>query len=787
MTRRLVALLVCVFLCVGRAVTSAPPEYQANRLPMFPILIVSEDKDPDGFLGQIKNQLAAQDMEVASVADLQAALGRLKMRKTFGALVLDSNMFDTTKPFPGELGSFLDALYSVNSPLPVFLITDSIPLGSLPAEQLRQLTGFVRKNEDTPSFIAGTIRNAALKYRDDSLPPFFKALAQYVDDCNYAWSTPGHAGGIGFLASTPGSAFMEFFGENLFRADLSSSMPQLGSILEHQGPAGEAERLAARIFGADHTFFVLNGTSTANKMVWDSIVAAGDIVIVDRNCHKSIMHAIIMTGGIPVYLTPTRNPYGIIGTIPLESFTPESLARVIARSPLTAGKRKPRIVVITNSTYDGLCYYVVGIKDRVGNEVDNLHFDEAWYGYARFHPLYAGRFGMSPEGEQSRHPPTFATQSSHKLLAAFSQGSMIHIRDGGERKVDHERFNEAFLMHESTSPFYPMFASLDVAAKMMEGDSGRRIMRNILWQAIRFRQKMAALSEQTAKDDWCFRVWQPEKIGSTSFAKADPERLMTDTSCWLLKDGDAWHGFKDFGKNQVMLDPIKVTILTPGVDETGRMAGNGIPAGVVSEFLRSRSVIPEKTGHYNILFLFAPGVTEGKAAVLLSRLLEFKQLYDSNAPVKQVLPKIAAQYPERYGEMRLRDLCQAMHEYLRKNNLPDMMAQVYASIPPQQMIPADSYAALVHGQTEYLALGELPGRVPAVMIVPYPPGIPVIMPGEKFGASDCPMLRYLRMCEDFDNLFPGFETEIHGVKTATRDDRLIYQVDCVKPEVAKSP
>ena len=779
--------------CVGMGVLfclfgALAVQGQSNRGPEFPVLVVSSDVSPGGFLENVKAELAEQDLRVVSVPDLQTGLGRLQQRKTFGALVLDVDVLGPDS-FEESLSAALASIREVNDPLPVFLLSEASVLARLLPDHLGQLSGYIRKNEDTPAFVAGTIRNAVAAYRAESLPPFFKALVEYVDSCRYAWSTPGHAGGLGFLASTPGTAFHEFFGENLLRADLSSSMPQLGSILEHQGPAGDAEREAAEIFGADYTFFVLNGTSTGNKIVWNSLLAPGDIVLVDRNCHKSIMHAIIMTGAIPAYLPPTRNPYGIIGTIPLDSFSAGEIAAAIgraSRAKAAQGGRKPRVVVITNSTYDGLCYSVLGIKDRVSDLVDNLHFDEAWYGYARFHPLYKGRYGMSPEGESARHPPTFATQSSHKLLAAFSQGSMIHVRNGGTVKVDPERFNEAFLMHTSTSPFYPMFASLDVAAKMMEGGSGIRILNSILGQAIQFRQKMAEIGSRIPEGDWWFRVWQPERIGSQAFEDVDPEHLLTHAEDWTLKDGESWHGFKDFGKNNVMLDPIKVTVLTPGIQVDGTMAEEGIPAGIVSEYLRAHGVVPEKTGHYNILFLFAPGVTEGKAGVLLARLLEFKKLYDRNAPLGEVLPDMAAQHPERYGAVGLRDLCRDMHGYLRQNQLSRLMMDVYEKIPEQRLIPTEAYGLLTHGRVEYVRTKDLPGRIPAVMVVPYPPGIPVIMPGEQFGAADSPMIRYLSMCEEFDNRFPGFETEIHGVNVETENGRRVYEVDCIAVDAADS-
>lgn len=486
----LIALIVFSPGIPGRASANETP---VDSLIDFPVLVVSNDRHPDrdesAAVDRIVGTLMLMNVTVISIPTCQDAQERFSARKDIGAVVVDWDLIQDEQaqtPTPRDLITFIR---DQNSAIPIFLMTGKTDIREIPAVVFANIEGFIRKNEDTPDFIAGTIKRAVGVYRDKSLPPFFKALVGYVDDYKYAWSTPGHAGGLGFLASVPGTAFFDFFGEHILRADLSSSMPELGSILEHEGPAGDAEKEAAETFGADYTFFVLNGTSTANKMVWHSMVTSGDMVVVDRNCHKSVMHAIIMTKAVPVYLVPTRNPYGIIGPIHMKTFDRSALEKAINECPLAKGdkKKKIRLIVVTNSTYDGLCYYVIGIKNRVSGLVENIHFDEAWYGYAKFHPLYDGRFGMSSMGEKIDHPPTYATQSTHKLLAAFSQGSMIHVKSGGKVRIDPERFNEAFLMHASTSPFYPMFASIDVSAKMMAGNSGRRIMDRCIKEAVTFR------------------------------------------------------------------------------------------------------------------------------------------------------------------------------------------------------------------------------------------------------------------------------------------------------------
>src|SRR6185436_13809009 len=291
---------------------------------------------------------------------------------------------------------------------------------------------FMRLFEDSPEFLARAIARSANLYLERLPPPMFKALMDYTFQASYSWHTPGHGGGTAFRKSPVGTLFYEFFGENTLRSDISVSVGKVGSLLDHTGPIAEGERNASRIFGTDETLFVVGGTSTANKIVWHGTVGKGDLVLCDRNCHKSILHSLIMTGATPIYLVPSRNGLGIIGPVSREQFSPASIKQKIAANKFAKENKGPvRLMVITNSTYDGLCYNVDPIKKSLANTVEVLHFDEAWYAYANFHELYDGYHAIS-----SRQPArasdaiTFATHSTHKLLAALSQASMIHIQQG---------------------------------------------------------------------------------------------------------------------------------------------------------------------------------------------------------------------------------------------------------------------------------------------------------------------------------------------------------------------
>src|SRR5436190_8139412 len=562
------------------------------------------------------------------------------------------------------------------------------------------------------------------------------------------------------------------FGENTLRSDISVSVGQLGSLLDHTGPIGAGERNAARIFGTDETLFVVGGTSTSNKIVWHGMVTRGDLVLCDRNCHKSILHSLIMTGATPIYLVPSRNGLGIIGPISREQFTPESIRAKIAanpHAPQTNGK--VRLLVMTNSTYDGLCYNVDAIKQILGDAVDVLHFDEAWYAYANFHEFYDGYHAISStRSTRATRAITFATQSTHKLLAALSQSSMIHVQHSDTERLDMARFNDAFMMHTSTSPQYGIIASCDVAAAMMEQPGGRALVQEMIEEALGFRRAMTAVKQQV-NDSWWFDVWQPDEIG---------EHPVDATSSWVLKPGAGWHGFEGLAENHVLVDPIKVTILTPGLSAGGDMHDQGIPAAVVTKFLSSRRIEIEKTGLYSFLVLFSMGVTRGKWSTLVTELLNFKDLYDSDAPLFRVLPALVEAHPEAYASIGLRELCDRMHHVYRDDNVPKAQRDMYTTLPEMAMRPADAYECLVRGDVESVDIDELGGRTLAVMLVPYPPGIPLIMPGERITAATQSIQDYLLYAREFDQRFPGFETDIHGLRFEPITTGRRYLVDCVK-------
>jgi lysine decarboxylase/arginine decarboxylase len=724
--------------------------------------------------------------DIASPADARAAYSNLP---SVGCILINWNLGGDSARNQKETIQLIHEIRNRNEDIPIFLMADptsETPV-SLTVDVIREVSEYIYVMEDTPEFIAGRITAAAKRYEDHLLPPFFRELVKFSKDFEYSWHTPGHAGGTAFRKSAAGRLFFSFFGEQLFRSDLSISVGELGSLLDHSGPVGEAERYAAKVFGADMTYFVTNGTSTANKIVYFGRVTKDDIVLVDRNCHKSAEHALTMTHSVAVYMVPTRNRYGIIGPIPPEEMTQKAIRAKIAANPLVKNlpSKIPVHAVITNSTYDGLCYHAPDTEALLGKSVDSIHFDEAWYAYARFNPLYKDRFAMRDGAKDPDGPTVFATQSTHKLLAALSQASMIHIRNG-RVPVDHCRFNEGFMMHSSTSPLYTIIASLDVSSKMMDGASGRMLTTESIEEAIRFRRTMARVEREiangTTKNDWWFSMWQPDTVTdrktkkSVVFADAHLETLRDDPACWVLHPGEKWHGFTGLPDNWCMLDPIKVTVLTPGVNDNGSLAAWGIPAAVVVKFLDTRGIINEKSGDYSILFLFSMGITKGKWGTLVTELFEFKRLYDENAPLEEVFPDLTDRCPARYAGMKLQDLVTEMHAFKRDHRMCELLQQAFSLLPEPVITYAEAYRKLVKNEVERVPVGKAGNRIAATGIVPYPPGIPLLAPGERTGGQEEPVLQYLLSLQEFDRMFPGFEHDTHGIENIDGE----YVMNCIR-------
>src|SRR3954451_8035786 len=321
----------------------------------FPIAIIDEDYEGRHAAGLGMRQLAAaiekEGFRVVGGVSYEDARRLVHVFNSESCWLISVDGAENNETRWDVLDEVLSAKRGTNDRLPIFLFGDYTTAEMVPARVLKHANAFMRLYEDSAEFMARAIARAAERYLERLPPPMFKALMQYTLQASYSWHTPGHGGGVAFRKSPVGQLFYQFFGENMLRSDVSVSVGQIGSLLDHTGPIAEGERNAARIFGSDETLFVVGGTSTANKIIWHGMVSRGDLVLCDRNCHKSILHSLIMTGATPIYLVPSRNGLGIIGPISRDQFTRESIEKKIAASPFareTSGK--VRLMVITNST-----------------------------------------------------------------------------------------------------------------------------------------------------------------------------------------------------------------------------------------------------------------------------------------------------------------------------------------------------------------------------------------------------------------------------------------------------
>ncbi len=742
----------------------------------FPIVIIDEDFRSENASGlgirALADAIEKEGMEVLGATSYGnlSQFAQQQSRASAFILSIDDEEFTPgpeIDPAVLRVRAFIEEVRFKNAEVPIYLYGETRTSQHIPNDILRELHGFIHMFEDTPEFVARHIIREAKSYLDSLAPPFFRALIHYAQDGSYSWHCPGHSGGVAFLKSPVGQMFHQFFGENMLRADVCNAVDELGQLLDHTGPVAASERNAARIFNADHCFFVTNGTSTSNKMVWHANVAPGDTVVVDRNCHVSILHAIIMTGANPVFLMPTRNHLGIIGPIPLSEFSPASIQQKIDANPFISDKKaKPRILTITQSTYDGVLYNVEMLKDVLGNRIDTLHFDEAWLPHATFHDFYKNMHAIGKDRPRSKDGMIFATHSTHKLLAGISQASQIIVQESEHRKLDKTTFNEAYLMHTSTSPQYAIIASCDVAAAMMEAPGGHALVEESISEALDFRRAMRKVDDEWGKD-WWFKVWGPDKLTTDGIGSRED---------WVLKTNDKWHGFGNMAAGFNMLDPIKSTIVTPGLDVSGKFAKTGIPASIVTKFLAEHGVIVEKTGLYSFFIMFTIGITKGRWNTLLTALQQFKDDYDKNQPMWKILPEFVATQP-RYERVGLKDLCQQIHDMYKANDVARLTTEMYLSDMQPAMKPADAYAKLAHREIDRVAIDDLEGRITSVLLTPYPPGIPLLIPGERFNKT---IVQYLRFAREFNGKFPGFETDIHGLVETERDGKFTYYVDCVK-------
>ncbi|HHH84384.1 MAG TPA: aminotransferase class I/II-fold pyridoxal phosphate-dependent enzyme [Firmicutes bacterium] len=460
--------------------------------------------------------------------------------------------------------------------------------------------------------------------------PFFEELVRYASKSNDSWHTPGHSSGDSVKHSPWVSDYYEFFGHNMFASDISVSVPALDSLLDPkpEGVISKAQELAARAFRAKRTFFVTNGTSTSNKILLQTLLKPGEAILLDRNCHKSVHYGIIAAGAEPVYLIPSvNNKYGIFGPIPKKRLY-ETMDNALA-----AGK-KLKALILTNCTYDGLIYDLEEIIAEAHKRGLKVIIDEAWFGYANFHPgFYPCAMAAGAD---------YATQSTHKTMSAFSQASMIHVNDPDFESIE-DFFMENYMLYSSTSPGYPMIASLDVARKQMIME-GYRLLSNALQLAEDLREAVNSLD---------------------GFRTLEANDLISEE---LSGDG-------------IRLDRTKVT-----VDITQSGYSN---KKLEHLLLNDYGIQVEKTTFNTMTFLITIGTTRSKINRLFLALEALSKRKGAGGVLRPAEPL----------QMMLSDM----------KFLPRHAFYCEGTFSPAQ---------------------KCDGRIAAGMVVPYPPGIPILVPGQ---------------------------------------------------------
>lgn len=651
--------------------------------------------------------------------------------------------------------------------IPVLLIKDSDTHVS--DDIIGHVYRVIDLNETDHDFYTRQIESAASHYEENVLPPFFKDLEKYVENGYSQFDCPGHQGGAFFRKHPAGRVFYDFFGENVFRADLCNADVAMGDLLIHEGPALTAQKHAARVYNADKTYFVLNGTSTSNKVVLNAVLAPGDIILFDRNNHKSVDHgALVLAGATPVYLETARNAFGSIGGILEHCFDEEYIRKLVAeKDPVKAKEKRPiRMAVIQLGTYDGCIYNARQVVDKIGHLCDYIFFDSAWVGYEQFIPMMKDcsplLLDLTPED-----PGIFVSQSVHKQQAGFSMTSQIHKKDshikGQDRYVPHKRVNNAFMMHASTSPLYQLFAALDINAKMHAGEAGKKLWVDAVKTVIETRK-------QVLRHCHYIRPLVPPTVYGKKWEEGDTEKMANDISYWAFEPGAKWHGFEGYGKGQYFIDPMKLQFVTCGIDiENNDYEEFGIPGNILANYLRENGIIPEKCDLNDILFLMTPAENKTKMDDLVAKLIRFEKLIDEDAPMAEVLPSVYRANEEKYRGYTIRQLCQEMHDFYKDRKVFTLQKHLFLEdyLPEYVMNPQLAQYEFMRGHGELVDLEEAEGRVALEGALPYPPGVLCVHPGEKWSKS---CVEYFLDLVEGINQLPGFAPEIQGVYVQTGDD-----------------
>ncbi len=657
--------------------------------------------------------------------------------------------------------------------IPIILITDKI---NIPDDLVNLVDKIIGTEEGNKDIHAKQVEICSSQYEKDIESPFFRLVKEYITLGKNQFNCPGHHGGMFFEKHPSGKSFINFFGKNIFRADLCIADAELGDLLIHEGPAFESEKFAAKVFNADKTYFVLNGSSGSVKIALSALVTPGDLILYDRNNHKCVcIGGLIEAGATPVYLETSRNPFGSIGGILEKCFDEKYIRNLIKEvAPGKETLERPfRTAVIQLGTYDGTIINAKQVVEKIGKLCDYIIFDSAWVGYEQFIPMMKECSPMLLE-LTDKDPVILVIQSVHKQQAGFSQASQIHKKDkhikGQERYCNHKRLNNAFMKHASTSPFYGIFLSLDVNAKMHEGEAGIRLWKECVEIGIEARKLVL-------KKCHYIKPLVPESVDGIKWEENKTEKIYNDIRYWEIDPDKNWHGFEGYGKKQYFIDPCKFLLTTAGLNpSTGEYEDFGISSNILINYLRNNGIVADKCDLNTILFLLTPADTIAKLEDVVNKLIKFEKLVDNDSPIEKVLPLIYEKYKERYQNYTIRKLCQEMHNFYKERNVSLLQKRLFLRdyLPKVALNAQEANFEFIRGHGELIYLKDAEGRIALEGALPYPPGVLCVIPGERWSET---AKKYFEALQDAINLFPGFSPEIQGVYLEKEKNGL-FQAKC---------
>lgn len=629
-------------------------------------------------------------------------------------------------------------------PLPVLWVGEATMLA---AGQLQVMT--------TPTFTDqawSALEQAANEYEQQQVPGYIRDLLSFAHHDPTSFATPGHHAGEYYQHAPAGYLLTEAYGHTFFASDTSDVVTSLGDMLTHGGTPLTAEQEAAKVYHADKTYFVTNGTTTSNNIVAAAALQPGDLVLFDRNNHKSFYNsALILNGATPVYLDTLRTELGLIGPVDLAQFDETKLRAYIAKiAPAKAKAKRPfRLALLELETFDGIVPDAGKLIHTFGRLCDYVGFDAAWGGYEGFIPAMQP---MNPLEVKltAEDPGLFVTQSVHKQQAGFGQASQIHKKDahirGQKRYISHTQVNHAYLKYVTTSYSYPLYASLVASVALNKGPLGRQIWANALKDSLQFRRSL--------QETKLFKAYNAPELLTTAVSDA-----VTSSAVWALKPAEtSWHGLHGLRNGQAYLDPFKVTITLP------HTKAQGVSGWVVDRYLLDHGIVPEKADPNSVLFLVTPGSNQTDWTRLLTVLQQFEADYFADKTVAETLPQLVAETGSRYQQMTLRQLSQALSDFFLEHHLVGDQTALFQATndnpTPMSALAADQ--AFARGQYDTIPLADAAGRIAVEGALPYPPGIFVVVPGETWRSQ---AIRYFQTLYAGIAEFPGFTPEIQGVTT----------------------